>query len=135
MDTAGFCRFHRGWAEETVPDIFGSLYGLKDQLVAATAVTASRINSRNASVYWESERDIDFVLTFLRRAKDVEGEKDPQLDDWITRFGKDRKEAALDWWFEMRKGIDESLRGERPPPVPPYRGVTLMISAPVFTID
>jgi len=110
MDTAGFCRFHRGWAEETVPDLFGSLYGMKDQLIAATAVTASRINSRNASVYWESERDIDFVLTFLKRARDVEGEKDPQLPDWIARFEKDKKEAALDWWFEMRKGIDESLR-------------------------
>ena len=96
MDTAGFCRFHRGWAEETVPDIFGSLYGMKDQLLAATAVTASRINSRNASVYWESERDIDFVLTFLKRVRDVEGEKDPQLLEWISRFEKDKKEAALE---------------------------------------
>ena len=110
MDTAGFCRFHRGWAEDTVPDIFGSLYGMKDQLIAATAVTASRINSRNASVYWESDRDIDFVRTFLTRLREVEGETDPKLLDWIARFDADRKEAALDWWFEMRKGIDESLR-------------------------
>ena len=110
MDTAGFCRFHRGWAEETVPDIFGSLYGMKDQLLASAAVTASRINSRNASVYWESDRDIDFVRTFLTRMRDVEGEKDPKLLEWIARFDADREEAALDWWFEMRKGIDESLR-------------------------
>jgi len=61
-------------------------------------------------VYWESERDIDFVLTFLKRARDVERETDPQLLEWIDRFEKDRKEAALDWWFEMRKGVDESLR-------------------------
>jgi glyceraldehyde-3-phosphate dehydrogenase (ferredoxin) len=110
MDTAGFCRFHRGWAEDTAPEIFGSLYGKKDELIAATAVTASRINSRNASVYWESERDIDFVRTFLTRLRDVEGETDPVLLEWIARFNADRKEAALDWWFEMRKGIDESLR-------------------------
>jgi len=110
MDTAGFCRFHRGWAEDTVPDIFGSLYGMKDQLIASTAVTASRINSRNASVFWESDRDIDFVRSFLIRMRDVEEEDDPQLLAWIERFEKDRKEAALDWWFEMRKGIDESLR-------------------------
>jgi glyceraldehyde-3-phosphate dehydrogenase (ferredoxin) len=110
LDTAGFCRFHRGWAEETVSDIFGSIFGMKDQLVASTAVTATRINSRNASVYWESERNIDFVLSFLRRSRDVEEEDDPQLLAWIERFEKDRKEAALDWWFEMRKGIDESLR-------------------------
>jgi glyceraldehyde-3-phosphate dehydrogenase (ferredoxin) len=110
MDTAGFCRFHRGWAEDTVPDIFGSLYGMKDQFLASTAITASRINSRNASVYWESDRNIDFVYTFLTRMRDQEGEKDPKLLEWIARFDADRKEAALDWWFEMRKGIDESLR-------------------------
>jgi glyceraldehyde-3-phosphate dehydrogenase (ferredoxin) len=110
MDTAGFCRFHRGWVEDTIADIFGSVFGLKDELLASTSVTASRINSRNASVYWESERNIEFVFTFLKRLRDVEGEKDPLLLDWIGRFEKDRGEAALDWWFEMRKGIDESLR-------------------------
>ncbi len=110
MDTAGFCRFHRGWAEDTVPEIFGSLYGMKDELQAATAVTASRINSRNASVYWESDRDVQFVRTFLARMRDVDGEKDPKLAEWISRFEADPGEAALDWWFEMRKGIDESLR-------------------------
>ncbi|HET6486591.1 MAG TPA: aldehyde ferredoxin oxidoreductase C-terminal domain-containing protein [Spirochaetia bacterium] len=110
IDTAGFCRFHRGWAEELIPEIFGNLYGLKDELLAGIRVTASRINSRNASVYWESERNVDFLHTYLRRIRDVEGETDPQLVDWLDRFDKDKNEAALDWWFEMRKGIDESLR-------------------------
>lgn len=110
VDTAGFCRFHRGWAEDTVPEIFGSLYQMKDELLDSTRVTASRINSRNASVYWESARNVDFVRTFLVRMRDVDGEKDPKLAEWITRFETDRDEAALDWWFEMRKGIDESLR-------------------------
>ena len=110
LDTAGFCRFHRGWAEETAAEIFGRIFGKKDELIESTAVTASRINSRNASVYWESERNVDFVLSFLRRARDVEGETDPELASWIQRFEKDRKEAALDWWFEVRKGVDESLR-------------------------
>ncbi len=110
LDTVGFCRFHRGWAEETASDIFGSVFGMKDELLASTAVTATRINSRNASVFWESERDIDFVVSFLKRVRDVEGETEPELLSWIGRFEKDRREAALDWWFEMRKGVDESLR-------------------------
>ena len=110
MDNAGVCRFHRAWAEELLPEIFGSIHGTKDQFVRAAAVTASRINSRNASVYWESERDIDFVLAFLKRLRDVEKSTDPELLAWIERFVKDRKEAGLDWWFEVRKGIDESLR-------------------------
>ncbi len=28
---------------------------------------------------------------------------------WVETFEKNRHEAALDWWYEMRKGIDESL--------------------------
>ncbi len=110
IDNAGVCRFHRAWAEELLPEIMGNLHGVKEQFTAAASVTASRINSRNASVYWESERDIDFVATFLRRQRDVEKNADPELQAWIDRFEKDGKEAGLDWWFEVRKGIDESLR-------------------------
>jgi glyceraldehyde-3-phosphate dehydrogenase (ferredoxin) len=110
LDNAGFCRFHRGWAEELAPEIFGQLCGMKEQFLASTAVTASRINSRNSSVFWESERNLDFVLSFLRRKRDVDGATDAELAQWIERFEKDKREAGLDWWFEVRKGIDESLR-------------------------
>jgi glyceraldehyde-3-phosphate dehydrogenase (ferredoxin) len=110
MDNTGFCRFHRGWLEDLAPDIVGSIFGKKEEFLASIAVTGSRINSRNASVYWESERNLDFVLTFLRRERDVSGSTDAELAAWIDRFEKDKREAGLDWWFEMRKGIDESLR-------------------------
>ena len=33
----------------------------------------------------------------------------PELDEWIGRFEKDRREAALDFWYEMHKGAHESL--------------------------
>jgi len=32
------------------------------------------------------------------------------FDPPVSRFETDREEAALDWWFGMRKGIDENLR-------------------------
>ncbi|HOX13983.1 MAG TPA: aldehyde ferredoxin oxidoreductase N-terminal domain-containing protein [Spirochaetia bacterium] len=110
MDNLGVCRFHRGWSEEMLPEIMESLYGNRDRFLAATAVCASRINSRNASVYWESERNLDFVVSFLKRRRDVEGDADPELARWIDEFDKDRKEAGLSFWYEMKKGIDESLR-------------------------
>lgn len=110
IDTMGVCRFHRGWAEEMLPDVVGAVYGKKDEFLQALAVTASRINSRNAALFWESERDLDFVVSFLKRRRDVEKDQDPELARWIEAFEKDRKEAATDWWYEMRKGIDETLR-------------------------
>jgi glyceraldehyde-3-phosphate dehydrogenase (ferredoxin) len=110
LDNLGMCRFHRGWAEEMLPEIVESLYGMKERFLNQIAITASRINSRNSSIFWESERNIDFVNTFLRRKKEVEGVKDAELDRWIEYFDKDREEAALSFWYEMHKGIQESLR-------------------------
>ena len=35
---------------------------------------------------------------------------DRELLDWIDRFDKDKQGAALDFWYEIHKGISESLR-------------------------
>jgi len=110
LDNMGCCRFHRMWAEEMMPEIIESIYGMKAQYLKRIAMTASRINSRNASAYWESERCIDYVHTFLKRKRDVEKKDDPELLAWLDRFEKDRKEAALSFWYEIHKGIQESLR-------------------------
>ncbi|HBL18547.1 MAG: aldehyde ferredoxin oxidoreductase [Elusimicrobia bacterium GWA2_69_24] len=110
IDNMGMCRFHRGWAEEMLPEIIGSLYGKKEEYLRRVAMTATRIHSRNAAVFWESERNVDFVATALQRLRDVEGVKDAELSRWIDLFQKDRREAALSYWYEMRRGADEALR-------------------------
>ena len=109
LDNTGICRFHRAWAEEMMPEIIGSIYGIKEKFNKAVSFTASRINSRNASVFLESERNIDFIHTFLKRKRDEDGENRQELSDWIEQFDRDKHEAALNFWFEIRKGIDESL--------------------------
>jgi glyceraldehyde-3-phosphate dehydrogenase (ferredoxin) len=109
LDNLGMCRFHRAWAEEILPDVIGSLYGLKDEFLRSLLLTASRINSRNASIFWESERNIDFVHTFLKKKKEIDGVNDPELEKWLTAFAKDKREAALEFWYELHKGIHESL--------------------------
>jgi len=110
MDNLGVCRFHRGWAEEMLPEIVGSLWGLKDEYLRNIAVTAGRINSRNASVSWEPLRALDFIHTFLKRAREVENQSDQELSGWIEAFDKDKREAGLSYWYEIHKGIQESLR-------------------------
>ena len=57
MDNLGFCRFHRMWAEEMIPDIVAGVLGAtRKRYLERVRITASRINSRNSSVFWESER-------------------------------------------------------------------------------
>jgi len=108
LDNLGVCRFHRAWAEEMLPQIIEELYGLKAELELSTHITARRINCRNASVYWESERNIDFVLQSLLYMS--VREQDEDLNAWLLRFTEDKQAAAFEWWYEVRKGIDESLK-------------------------
>ncbi|BCA79687.1 aldehyde ferredoxin oxidoreductase N-terminal domain-containing protein [Desulfuromonas sp. AOP6] len=110
LDNLGTCRFHRGWAEEMLPEVMGSLYQSKDAYQRAISVLASRLNSRNSPIFWESERNIDYLHTFLKRKKTVDVEVDPRLDDWLQRFEMDKVEAAREFWYETLMGIDESLR-------------------------
>jgi glyceraldehyde-3-phosphate dehydrogenase (ferredoxin) len=111
LDNVGYCRFHRGWAEEMLPDIIGTLFGKKDEFLAATRELAVRIGSRNSTVFWESRRNVDFVATALKRMREAGKSKGPELDAWIDRFEREPGAAAIDFWFEIRKGIDESLAG------------------------
>ncbi len=110
LDNLGICRFHRGWAEEMLPEVIGSLYDCKEQFLRAIDVLASRLNSRNSPIFWESERDIDYLHTFLKRKKEVDRDEDSRLDDWLEKFAQDKVEAAREFWYETLKGIDESLR-------------------------
>ena len=110
LDNLGMCRFHRGWAEEMLPEIVEVLLKRKSQFLKMISVTASRINSRNSSIFWESERTTDLLYTFLIRKREVEGESQPELVEWIDKFQKNKDEAALEFWYEIHKGIHESLR-------------------------
>ncbi len=110
IDNLGICRFHRAWAEEIMPDIVEKIFGLKDEFLRSINMTASRITSRNASVFWESERSIDMVHTFLKKKKEVDGVNDKELDHWIRMFDEDKNMAAYEFWYEMHKGAHEVLR-------------------------
>ena len=109
LDNLGICRFHRAWAEELLPEVMGSLYGCKEQFLRAISVLASRLNSHNCPIFWESERNIDFLHTFLTRKREVDADPNPELTRWLERFSLDKLEAAKDFWYEMLKGINESL--------------------------
>jgi len=110
LDDLGLCRFHRGWGEEMLPEILEYLYGMRDAYLERIRMTAGRINGRNSSVLWEGSRNADFVYTFLKRKRDIDGAASPELDSWIKNFEKDRFEASLGFWYEVHKGTHESLR-------------------------
>ncbi len=109
LDNLGICRFHRAWAEDIMPDIVQELFGDKESFLKAIDLAASRINSRNASVFWESERNMDYVYTFLKKKQESVTDNE-ELNMWVERFDKNKHSASYDFWYEIHKGIHESLR-------------------------
>ncbi len=110
MDNMGVCRFHRGWAEEMLPEFIEKLYDLREEFQTSLKLTASRINSRNSGIFWESQRNIDYVRTFLKRKIEVDKSTEKGLLDWAEKFKREQYESALDFWYEIHKGIHQSLK-------------------------
>ncbi|HNV96090.1 MAG TPA: aldehyde ferredoxin oxidoreductase N-terminal domain-containing protein [Bacteroidales bacterium] len=110
IDNMGFCRFHRSWAEEMIPEFIGKIYGKKYEYQDSVKNIAAWINSRNSSIFWESERNIDFIHTFIN--KKFEEKSDVlELNYWHERFNINKHEAAFEYWYEIHKGIHESFKG------------------------
>ncbi len=109
LDNTGFCRFHRGWAEEMVPDILQEIFGCGQEATAACERMARSLTRRNHAVFWESRRNLDYVHTSLQRMRDAGATDNEDLGRWLGAFEKDPHEAGLDFWYEIRKGVEEAL--------------------------
>ena len=68
----------------------------------STAATRRSSGNRNGTA--------DFVLTFLKRQRDVENNRHPELPEWLDDFRNNKHEAAYNFWYEIHKGVHESLR-------------------------
>lgn len=113
LDNMGFCRFHREWAEELVPEIFHDFWEQDVDLHAHHMALGRRINAANLSSFWRSGRVEALIHAFLRRKKEG-GQARPELDEWLARFEADRAGAARDFWYEIHKGIDEAFEEPLP---------------------
>ncbi len=108
MDNIGTCRFHRGWAEEMMPEIMGSIFGLKEEYLQNIDKISKTIRTKNRSVFWESGRNVDIIESFLNRKQNVEHINDSKLDQWVEKFKQDKDTAAREFWQNMYTGIRAS---------------------------
>jgi glyceraldehyde-3-phosphate dehydrogenase (ferredoxin) len=46
----------------------------------------------------------------LKNKKSIDRVVDPDLEAWIDRFAMDVHGTAYEFWYEMHKGIHETLR-------------------------
>lgn len=109
-DNSGICRFHRKWSETITDEILAAHYSLETDYKAHHYNLARVIHKAESpkSVFWESERVVDLLVTFLEQWERF-GLKDEQLESWLTRLHEDKMKAAREWWLEVRRGIYDAF--------------------------
>lgn len=104
IENAGFCRFHRGWAEKTLPKLF-ELLGVREPL--KRALETYRLIAKYQKLAgaipqpWDSERLVDFMATAAKEYGNVK---------WSEAFERDKQGAALEWWSRFSKKVEEILQ-------------------------
>ena len=96
IDNAGICRFHRGWAEPVLKDLY-QLVGL--EMPTADIYRAIAYYSKLAGAEpmpWESKRTRDIVSTLAAEL----GAKDWRFIDYDDYY---------EWWIKYKESLDKLL--------------------------
>ncbi|MEZ0248193.1 MAG: aldehyde ferredoxin oxidoreductase N-terminal domain-containing protein [Thermoproteus sp.] len=95
IEDAGICRFHRGWAEPIVEDLF-KLTGWQLDRGVYKKFAEYSIKAGADPRPWESKRAMDVVSTMAREL----GAKDWKFDSY---------EAYMEWWRRYKDALDKLL--------------------------
>ncbi len=105
IDNAGICRFHRGWAEAALGDMYRDLLGIdvnlrEHALRAYRRIAEYSMLAKAEPRMWEGRkpRDIVFML-----AGEVGSE------EWASRFARDPVKSALEWWTRFYGEVSRTL--------------------------
>jgi len=108
LQNFGFCRLHRGWAEEQASDLINRHLRCSVDWLAHHRDLAQRIFRRRKARFWETTRVIDIIATYLQDYEH-DAAPDAELDRWVRRFREDRASAARAYWSEINAGLEEIL--------------------------
>jgi glyceraldehyde-3-phosphate dehydrogenase (ferredoxin) len=108
LQNLGFCRLHRGWAEDLVGDLVNRHLGTSTDWRGHHRTLARSIYRRRKARFWETQRVVDIVASFLQNYQH-EAAPDAELDRWVRRFREDKASAARAYWSEINAGLEEIL--------------------------
>ena len=100
IENAGFCRFHRKWAEGTIIAAYDKYYKINMGLEVerlATKIAQYQRTAKATSLPPESRRARDLLATFAR----LHG-----VNEWAEKLATD--EGISEYFLEVRKGISNA---------------------------
>ena len=120
VDNAGFCRFHRKWAERLLEHLYREIWGVEADLrrhAAKKLLEIWRYQERAAAEPrpWESRKTVDMVASIAAETG---------AHDWAVRLATG-PEAAREWWTRFHRHARQllaRLAGQEQPVNQPPRG-------------
>ncbi len=105
---AGFCRFHRGWAEEMLEGMYKLLLGVElnlheHGLSIYRTIAKYQMMSGSAPVPWESKRVIDAIASLAAESGT------PGWEDSMYH-----REKIIEWWNRFYRRLEEELSRVQP---------------------
>ncbi len=102
---AGFCRFHRGWAEETLGRLYSDLLGAdldvyKHGLETYKLIAKYQSLSEATPVPWESKKVMDAIASLAAETG---------VTSWETAMYQ--RDKMLEWWNRFYRKLNEELNG------------------------
>jgi len=104
VENAGFCRFHRGWLEKYLPELYKLIGATVDldkhgrELYLSIALYNVAANAKPQ--YLESEKAKDIIYTIAIEVNNT---------NWVPKFLSDRDGAIREWWIKTGNLIVEQL--------------------------
>jgi len=102
LEDAGFCRFHRGWAEKHVSTLLEKYYGIEKPLEKVKQlykrVSEYQELAGASPVFWDSGKIIDFMA---RASEEYQNQK------WLGLFAINKEKAAYEWWSRFYQKLKE----------------------------
>ena len=104
VENAGFCRFHRGWAEKILPKLMEEFFGIEKPLERAKNIYKLIAKYQKLAgaypVPWDSRRIIDF----MSKAAEEYGNT-----TWSALFRENQEKAAFEWWSRFYNTLEKLL--------------------------
>ena len=101
IDNACICRFHRGWAEPVLDDLF-KLYGVEGYSSRMKEVYKKIVEYQDLAgagpVYWDSKKLKDVMASAASEYRN---------EEWLSKFALNKEKACREWWDRFYKKLEE----------------------------
>jgi len=106
IDNAGLCRFHRGWAEKMLQDLYREIWGVNVNLIVHAKKIYKKIaeyskKARATPTFWDTKKAKDLIASIATEIG---------IEEWAKKFSINIEESAREWWDRFNKTIEILLK-------------------------